>query len=90
MCCVELALDRLLCTHLGSCKGVVEPRVFPVHHHNGFATLVGPNKGDTGGVCVPLAVSLHYFQGNFRLVQSIFHHLLYFMTFLNKFNSARV
>ena len=37
------------------------------------------------GVCVPLALSLHYYK-----VQSIFHQLLYFMTFLHKFNSARI
>ena len=48
------------------------------------------------GVCVPLALPLHYIQGNFRLSAiesgsiSIFHQLLYFMTFLNKFNSARL
>ena len=49
MCCVELALDRLLCTHLGS-NGFFETRVIPVHKPNGFATLVGPSKGENA-VC---------------------------------------
>ena len=67
--------------------GVYETWVFPVRYPNGFATLVGPNKGETAVcgyhcprdiavrmrevlarpwvcVCVPLALSLHYFQCN--------------------------
>ena len=43
MCCVELALDRLPCTHLGS-KGFLRRGFSP------FAMLVGPNKGETA-VC---------------------------------------
>ena len=44
VCCVELALDRLLCTQLGS-KGLLRSGFYP---H--VATLVGPNKGETA-VC---------------------------------------
>ena len=39
MCCVELAPDRLLGTHLGS-KGFT-PFI-------NFASLMGPNKGESG------------------------------------------
>ena len=65
MCCVELALDRLLCTHLG------RKRFLRRGFSNGFATLMVSNKGETAvcgchcprevlarpwvGVCVPLA-----------------------------------
>ena len=46
------------------------------------------------GVCVPLALSLNYFQGNFRLCNRIkfnLFFLLYFMTFLKKIQqSARI
>ena len=46
MCCVDLALDRLLCTLLGS---------------KGFFLLDVP-AGPRVGVCVPLALGLQYFQ----------------------------
>ena len=44
MCFVELVLDGLRCTHL--VRGFTDAH-FPVHLPNGFATLVGPNKGET-------------------------------------------
>ena len=45
------------------------------------------------GVCVPLALSLNYFQGNFRLWNRIKFNLFFYCIswhFLKKFNRARV
>ena len=87
ICCVELTLDRLHCTHLGRNIRSFGDAVFPFHKLDAFATLVDPNKGETDvcgchcqrdmavctsevmarpwvGVCVPLALSLHYFNCN--------------------------
>ena len=75
MCCRKLALDRQLCTHLGS-KRFLRRGFSPfINPANGFVSLVDPHKGETAvftasaiwlwvGICVPLALNLHYFQCN--------------------------
>ena len=109
MCCLELALDRQLCTHFGrnrflrreflpfinptalsGCWAHIRAKqlsLLPAQYGCVHALGTGPVEGwYMCATCFKFAPIL--MQSN--QVQSIFHLLLYFMTFLNKFNSARV
>ena len=106
MCCVELAPYRLLCTHLGGkgfssfinltalprCRAPVRAKQLSVAATAREIWLIACMRYWPGRRllyrCPLLSVCTIF--NEIELSWIIFQQLLYFMTFLNKFNSARV
>ena len=100
MCCVELALDKLLCTHLGS-KGFGDmgflhslPQWQRLYHAATDCVIwlcacmrYWPGHGLVY-VCPLLWVCTIF--NAIELGSIYFHQLLYFTTFLDKLNSAHI